>query len=309
MKMPQSTSAVLMISPRSFGFDEQTAATNTFQKRPDENQSGIREKAIKEFDAMVKGLRANHITVVVANDKKQEPPKPSAVFPNNWLSMWPNGEVYLYPMATESRRNERTAETLDQLAQTFIINHVTDMTASEADGKFLESTGVMVFDHQHKIVYACSSSRCNAALFRAHAKQLGYLPVLFHAYYQPGSEIYHTNIAMAIQSTTAIVCAEAITDKAEQASVLESLKNSGHEVISITRSQMESYCANVLELRNKNWELLLAMSKSAFDALTDTQRQILSRDKKLLPFDINTIEAVGGGSARCMLAEIFLPHR
>jgi hypothetical protein len=305
----QSASAVMMVQPDGFGFDSQTAATNAFQNDISVSTEEIRSLARKEFTDMVTSLRKNGIQVVVFKDQENVASKPNAVFPNNWLSTWPDGRVFLYPMATESRRIERSFAALQTLSKDFKVSEITDITEVEAYGKYLESTGVMVFDHQHKIVYGCISPRCDASLFTSHALLLGYEPVLFHAYDPNGTAIYHTNVLMGIERTTAVICSEAITDIAERRKVLEALIRTGHEVVEITQEQMNAFCGNVLELRNNEGEYFLAMSKTAFRAFTVEQHYVLGQDKVLLPFDITTIETVGGGSARCMLAEVFLPRK
>lgn len=298
----------MMVRPTSFGFNEQTAQTNTFQTKLAVSETTLRQKAAEEFEAMVIALRSHGIRTAVFEDPDCTQAKPDAVFPNNWLSTWTNGHVFLYPMATASRRVERSFSALQTLSQDFKITQVTDLSETEQYGAFLESTGVMIFDHQNKIVYGCVSPRCDASLFTSHALELGYTPVAFHAYDQAGVAIYHTNVLMGVASTTAVVCAEAITDTRERAAVLAALRRTGHQVVTITQAQMAAFCGNVLELQNDEGELFLAMSRTAYQAFSRRQRAVLSQDKTLLPFDISTIETVGGGSVRCMLGEIFLPR-
>jgi len=305
----QSASAVIMVRPTSFGFNKQTAQTNSFQHHLSLSQAELRARAEAEFAAIVAGLRQHDIHVTVFDDPDHAQRKPDAVFPNNWLSTWPDGRVFLYPMATESRRTERSFVALQALAANFRISQVTDLSDTEAYGAYLESTGVIIFDHQHKLAYGCISPRCDASLFISHALALGYQPVSFHAYDDTGVAIYHTNVMMGVASTTAVICSEAILDEGERTEVVEALRRSGRQVVEITQAQMASFCGNVLELQNAAGELFLAMSQSAFDAFTPQQRARLSHDKTLLPFDISTIETVGGGSVRCMLGEVFLPHR
>lgn len=307
MNTPQSTSAVLMVQPLSFGFNEQTAITNTFQNRPAIDDHELHARANQEFATMVDGLRLHGIHVTVFDDPDTSQPKPDAVFPNNWFSAWPDGTIYLYPMATQSRRTERSYHAVAELSNNFAITRVHDISATENFGMHLESTGVMIFDHQHKIAYGCISPRCDASLFASHALQLGYKPVLFHAFDTAGAAIYHTNVLMGVQSSTAVICAEAISDTSERQAVLTSLEQTGHAVVQITQEQMTAFCGNVLELTNATGEKFLAMSQTAYDAFTPEQRTLLSQDKTLLPFDVSTIETVGGGSVRCMLGEVFLP--
>jgi len=304
----QAASSVLMVRPVSFGFNEQTAITNAFQNRPDITSEQLHIKANQEFDAMVTALRGHGIHVTVFEDTDIQR-KPDAVFPNNWFSTWPDGKVFLYPMATESRRIERSYTALQELSKDFAIKQVVDMSDTETHNLALESTGVMIFDHINKVVYGGVSPRCDAGLFVSHASELGYKPVLFHAYGTDGTPVYHTNVMMGLQSTTAVICAESITDTTERATVLKALRDTGHEIIEITQAQMSNFCGNVLELQNNKGDRFLVMSQTAFSNFTKEQKAILSKDKTILPFEISTIEAVGGGSVRCMLGEVFLPNK
>jgi hypothetical protein len=297
-----------MVRPTSFGFNEQTALTNAFQNHTDLSTDKVCELANKEFSDMVAGLQANSIHVTIFEDTSTLQ-KPDAVFPNNWFSAWNDGHIYLYPMATEARRIERSYTAIQTLAQNFCITKVTDISRTEEYGVALESTGVMIFDHVNKIVYGCISPRCDASLFTSHALELGYKPILFHAYGPDGTAVYHTNVLMGIQSTTAVICAEAITDLSERKLVITSLEATGHMVIEITQAQMAAFCGNVLELHNDAGDTFIAMSQTAYNNFTAKQRKILSHDKTLLPFSIPTIETIGGGSVRCMLGENFLPKK
>lgn len=305
MKNTQSARAVLMVRPTSFGFDEQTAQSNAFQNKPALEQTEILTRANAEFQQAVLALSKHGVEVVVFEDETI-PPKPNAVFPNNWFSTWPDGRIFLYPMATESRRIERSNAVLDSLKIHFNVSGVVDITAHENDQKYLESTGVIIFDHVNKIAYACASIRCDEQLFTEHVTSLGYAPVLFRAYDQQGVPIYHTNVLMGVQTNTAVICLDAITDPKERRMVTDSLKNTGHTIIDISHAQMNSFCGNVLELHNQSDKRILAMSQTAYDNFTSEQRSQLSVDKVLVPFAIPTIETIGGGSARCMLAELFL---
>lgn len=306
-KNDQSSRAVLMVRPTTFGFDEQTAKTNSFQKHVSLAQNDVLRRANDEFDAAVVKLRSAGITVLVFEDKDDQA-KPNAVFPNNWVSTWPNGWVCTYPMATPSRRTERSPAALDMLGKAFEVKKLHDLSGAEQNHQYLEGTGVIIFDHLNKIAYACISPRCDETLFRKHVHDLGYQPVAFHAYDQKDKAIYHTNIMLGIQTTTAVVCAEAITDAGEHTQVMNTLIETGHQVVDITTEQMNHYCANVLELQNGKGERFLALSQGAYDNFTPAQRELLSKDKTLLPVALPTIEAVGGGSFRCLLAEVFLPR-
>jgi len=298
--------AVFMVEPTSFGFDEQTALSNVFQQHLDSPASEITVRAQAEFDSFAATLRTHNIEVIIFRDTDFQP-KPSAVFSNNWLSTWPDGRVFLYPMATASRRVERSEAALDAIRTQRLITDVADLSHAERDNVFLESTGVMVFDHAHKLVYACLSERCNEHLLRVHAAQLGYKPIIFHAATEDGAAIYHTNVMLAVQSHTAIICAEAITDTSERTHVLASLRETGHEVIEISLDQMRNFCGNVLEVQSRDGKPCIVMSQSAYENFTPQQRATLEVNDILIPVAIPTIETIGGGSARCMLTEIFLP--
>lgn len=298
-----------MVQPDSFGFDEQTARTNVFQHKSNATRVDTQLRATNEFNSVARLLKEHDIIVIIAKNDDSKISKPSAIFPNNWLSTWPDGTVFLYPMATASRRVERSSETIALLEKSFQISKVTDISSSENEAKYLESTGTIIFDHCNKIAYACISNRCDENLFRSHAKELGYSPIVFHTYDESGVPIYHTNVILGIQTSTAIICSSLIQDNIERDIVLASLTKTGHDVIDITNDQMKSFCANVLELQNKQGEKFLIMSDNAHMALTDQQLERLSKDKKILTADIKTIENVGGGGIRCMLAEIFLPAK
>lgn len=308
MRSIQTTSSLFMVAPTTFGFDEQTAATNTFQHELDRGPKQITQTAIQEFEAYVATLRAHDIAVIDFHDSDDQP-KPNAVFPNNWFTTWPDGTVYCYPMATPSRRVERSAAALDLLGAQFDIRQVVDMSTAEADATFLEGTGVMVFDHPARTVYACVSPRCNEALFTKHAETLGYKAVAFHASDPSGTAIYHTNVMLGVQSHTAVLYSEGISDKAERNAVLDSLAASGHDIIDISFEQLTAFCGNILNVSNAHSEPFIVLSQTAFDAFTAEQRARLTQSGTLLPVSIPTIETIGGGSARCMIAEIFLPSK
>jgi len=296
-----------MVRPTTFGFDEQSAETNSFQHKMSLTPQQVRAQANNEFDAEVAALRQAGIEVVVFTDTDGQP-KPDAVFPNNWLSTWPDGHMYVYPMNTPSRRGERSQNALDLLKRHFIVNHITDLSKAEGQGAYLEGTGAIVFDHANKVAYGCISPRCDQNLFEIHARQLGYEPVAFHAYGPKGVPVYHTNVVMGVQHTTAVLCGESITNPQERQLVEDTLTKTGHQLIKITQAQMADFCGNVLELANSQGQHFLALSQTAYNSFTPQQRNMLSQDKTLLPMAIPTIETIGGGSIRCTLAELFLPQ-
>ncbi|MDF7810844.1 arginine deiminase-related protein [Hymenobacter sp. YC55] len=303
----QSTNTVFLVRPARFGFNLETAASNYFQQAiADLDAPTVQALAFAEFDAMVASLRAKGIEVVVFEDTP-EPAKPDAVFPNNWLTLHPDGRVLLYPMCAPNRRPERRPDILDALRQHFTVTEVLDLSAHEQEGRYLEGTGSIIFDHEHRIAYACLSPRTDAGLFAEVATQLRYRPVTFHAHDAHGLEIYHTNVMLSIGSGFAVVCLESIVNTAERAAVVASFSLTGHEIVDISLAQVAHFAGNMLALQSATGATLLAMSQRAFDALTPTQHATLSKYCELLPLPIPTIETIGGGSVRCMLAEVFLP--
>jgi hypothetical protein len=301
----QSTSNILMIRPVGFGFNEQTAESNAFQTR-DANQQPVQGKALAEFDGMVNILRGNGVNVTVIDDTAQ-PHTPDSIFPNNWVSFHENGEVFLYPMQAENRRLERREDIITQLEDTFSVKHVIDLSRFEHEGRFLEGTGSMVLDRDNKVAYACLSPRTDEKVLAVFCGQTGYKAIIFHAVDESGIAIYHTNVLMAIGSNFAVICLDSIVNDTEKQEVINSLKNSGKEIIAISFSQMNHYAGNMLEVKNNAGKTLIVMSQSAHHSLTTTQTAVLSTFGKLVCADISTIENNGGGSARCMMAEVHLP--
>ncbi|HVS91715.1 MAG TPA: arginine deiminase-related protein [Mucilaginibacter sp.] len=306
MNNQQTTSTILMIRPVNFGFNEQTAGSNAFQN-PNAVQQQVQDKALREFDQMVALLRENGVEVIVIDDTA-EPHKPDSIFPNNWVSFHADGTVFLYPMMAENRRLERREDIITQLEDEFKVKHVIDLSHFEREHKFLEGTGSMVLDRENKIAYACLSPRTNRDVLEEFCLDSGYKPVLFHAVDEKGTDIYHTNVLMCIASSFAVICMDCIQDKKEKEAVLTSFQSTQKQVVTITFGQMNHFAGNMLEVQNKAGERLLVMSKSAWDSLNYEQKAILSSFCKPVYADIGTIEANGGGSARCMMAEVHLPR-
>ncbi|WP_238395265.1 citrulline utilization hydrolase CtlX [Mucilaginibacter sp. 14171R-50] len=300
----QSTNNLLMIRPVAFGFNAQTAQSNAFQKQ-DADQQAVQQKAQQEFDDFVKVLRDNDVNVTVINDTA-EPHTPDSIFPNNWISFHDTGDIFLYPMQAENRRLERREDIIRQLEGNFKANHVIDLSRHEAKNQFLEGTGSMVLDRENKIAYACLSPRTNAEVLKAFCDYTGYKAVTFDAVDQNGKAIYHTNVLMAIGSGFAVICLDSIANAQEKDAVISSLKSTGKEVIDITFDQMNHFAGNMLEVKNKNGDVLVVMSQAAFQSLTAQQKTTLEKYGKLVYADISTIETNGGGSARCMMAEVHL---
>jgi hypothetical protein len=303
--MSQSTSNILMIRPVSFGFNEQTAGSNAFQNKH-HNERDAQTQAIKEFDGFVKTLRDNSVNVIVINDTP-EPHTPDSIFPNNWVSFHDDGNVFLYPMQAPNRRLERREDIITQLQGDFKINHIEDLSGFESEEKFLEGTGSMVLDRQNRIAYACLSPRTDKEVLNQFCEKTGYKAITFNAFDENGIAIYHTNVLMGIGTKFAVICLDSITDNVEKQIVINSIKENGKALIEITFSQMNQFAGNLLEVKSTSGQTLIVLSKTAYGAFTDEQKSSLSNYGKLVYADINTIETIGGGSARCMMAEVHLP--
>lgn len=306
----QTTNTILMIRPVRFDLNEQTVASNAFQQRHrTESGEAIQRFAQAEFDEFVHRLRQAGVRVIVFDDTL-EPATPDSIFPNNWVSFHSNATVYLYPMQALNRRLERRIDILTALQQQYgyDIQRIEDISSpAEAENQFLEGTGSMVLDRQHRLAYACLSPRTQEPLLRQWCALAGYQPVIFHAQDAAGQEIYHTNVLMCIANRYAVICTDAIRDITERETVIAALETTQHEVIAISLDQMNQFAGNLLQVHTDTGEPLLVLSQQAADALTDTQRQALTRYNALLSSPIPTIERYGGGSARCMMAEVFLP--
>jgi hypothetical protein len=309
MTESQSTNQVLMIRPVRFAGNPQTAASNHFQKLTDADEPNAQARALAEFDLLVSALRVAGMQVHVLDDTL-EPHTPDSIFPNNWVSLHADGTAVLYPMLAVNRRTERRTDLLPYLsAQGLRIKQTVDLTGYEAQQKYLEGTGSLVLDRVHRMAYACLSPRTDLDVLAEFARRLDYKLLTFDAADGTGRAIYHTNVLMCIGTRFAVLCTELIADH-EQAAVLHALRSTGHEIIEISTAQLHSFAGNMLELQTQSGELCVAMSQSAFDALTAAQRERLRLlAGPLIASPIPTIERLGGGSVRCMLAEVFLPRR
>ncbi|MDP9047085.1 MAG: arginine deiminase-related protein [Bacteroidota bacterium] len=305
MDSNQTTSHILMIRPVNFGFNEETAGSNAFQKRDLDNRT-VQENALHEFNNMVRTLRENGIDVTVVDDTT-EPHKPDSIFPNNWVSFHADGNVFLYPMQAENRRLERREDVIATLEDRFAIQHVIDLSRFENEDKFLEGTGSMVLDRENKLVYACLSPRTNREVLDLFCEQAGYTAICFEAVDQLGQAIYHTNVLMCIGSKFAVICLDVVPNPHEKLVITDSFKSTRKEIIAISFGQMNQFAGNMLELKNKAGETLIVMSKNAYQSLLHEQIVVLEKYGRLIYTDINTIENNGGGSARCMIAELHLP--
>ncbi|AIJ38711.1 amidinotransferase [Flavobacterium psychrophilum] len=309
--MKQTTNSILMIRPVAFRMNEQTAVNNYYQKVIDGlSPETVNAKAQEEFDTFVNKLRMVGVDVTVVDDTL-EPSTPDSIFPNNWISFHESGDVALYPMFAENRRLERREEILDILEDKgFLVNEIMDYSSAEEDGFFLEGTGSIVLDRENDKAYCALSPRADEELFIEFCEDFEYTPVIFEAFQTVENErklIYHTNVMMCVADTFAVICADCIDDKKERKMVLDSLKSDGKEIVLITEDQMNNFAGNMLEIQGADERRYLIMSASAHKSLTKKQIAQLEEHITILSSSLDTIEACGGGSARCMMAEIFLP--
>ena len=286
-----------------------TAESNRFQGKSAKSVQQQQQGALQEFDNLVGALRDNGIDVIVIEDTL-EPHTPDSIFPNNWVSFHADGRVVLYPMEAENRRSERRLDILDALVAKhgFVVSEVVDLSLHEGSGHFLEGTGSMVLDRANRVAYACLSSRTQLDVLGDFAQRMEYEVVAFDAVDRDGIPIYHTNVLMNVGETLAVLCGDAIPREEQRSAVVQRLQDTGHEVLLLSQDQLDAFAGNMLELRTRSGERLLAMSRRAFESLTDDQVSLLRKNAKVLAVPIGTIEASAGGSVRCMLAEIHLPE-
>ena len=309
--MQQTTNTIVMVRPANFRMNEQTAVNNYYQQELSGMlPASVNAKAQEEFDAFVEKLRAVGVTVVVVEDTK-EPNTPDALFPNNWISFHENGDVAIYPMFAENRRFERREDVLEILEEKgFIIENVVDYSEAEEEEIFLEGTGSMILDRHNRKAYCALSPRADEELFIEFCEDFEYTPVIFTANQTVEGRreaIYHTNVMMCVAENFAVVCLDSIDDKKEKKNVLKHLKLDGKEVIAISEQQVSQFAGNMLQVKGTNDERYLIMSSSAFNSLNPNQIKAIEKHCKILHSSLETIETCGGGSARCMMAEVFLP--
>jgi hypothetical protein len=305
----QLASSVLMIRPRRFQSNPQTADSNNFQAEPDASPAEQQQAALPEFERLAAALREAGIDVVVFDDTR-EPHTPDSIFPNNWVSFHADGTVVLYPMEAENRRSERRPDIIEHLHAElgFQVREIVDLSHHEAEGHFLESTGSMVLDREHRVAYACVSSRTHLDVLGEFAQRMNYDVVAFEAVDREGVPIYHTNVLMNVGEKLAVICAAAITRGEQRKAVLERLASTGHEVISLDFGQLEAFAGNMLELRAADGAHVVAMSQRAWDSLSPEQQAKFEANGRVVTAAIDDIEDSAGGSVRCMLAEIHLPR-
>lgn len=302
MKFTQQPSKIFMVKPVSFGFNIETASSNSFQQNAAASLANVHE----EFDRMVDLLQAHEIDVTVFDDGAV-PPKPDAVFPNNWISTHEDGTIVLYPMMAVNRRLERRKDIVEYLRENYHVKRVIDLSIYESEGKFLEGTGSLVFDHVNKIAYACRSPRTSQELVEKLSRELGYKSIIFDAEDEQGNPIYHTNVMMGIGKKFAVVCLDSIRSESDQDKVLDSFAQTDHKLVAISYAQMESFAGNLIEVMSRNNEPVVLMSQKAFQSLLPGQLNAISEFADVLPVSIPSIETTGGGSVRCMVAGIHLP--
>ncbi len=301
-----------MIRPVAFRMNEQTAVNNYYQKVLNNlSQESVNVKAQEEFDAFVKKLRGVGVNVIVVDDTSNTD-TPDSIFPNNWISFHENGDVVLYPLFAENRRGERREDILDILEDNgFVINEIMDYTSAEEDGFYLEGTGSIVLDRENGKAYCALSPRADEELFIEFCEDFDLNPIIFEAFQTVNGArklIYHTNVVMCIGKTFVVICADCIDDKKERKMVLDSLRSDKKEVVLITEAQVANFAGNMLEVKGADNRRYLAMSTSAHQSLTKKQITQLEEHVTILSSSLDTIEGCGGGSARCMMAEIFLPR-
>lgn len=307
----QTSSVILMVRPANFGFNPETAENNFYQQKDQRSADEIRELARQEFDGFVALLRDQGVEVVVIEDT-DSPVKTDAVFPNNWFSTHPDGKLILYPMYSPNRRLERRKDIIEQLMNLgFGVREILDLSFFEETEQYMEGTGSMVIDHDSKTIYACYSQRTHRVPLDYVAKLLGYQVVGFDSVQEIGgqiSPIYHTNVMMHVGTDLAVVCLDSIPKASERQLVQESLTKAGKKVIPITAKQKFNFAGNMLEVCNSGGEKFTVMSQTAYDSLNVGQIQQIEKYTTIISPSIPTIEKLGGGSARCMMAEIFLPR-
>lgn len=300
--MGSPASKILMVRPSGFGYNPETAESNAFQKEPELDPEEIKRRGIDEFDSMVSRLRALDVDLVVI-EEDDETVTPDAVFPNNWFSTHPDGTLVLYPMESKARRLERGVE--DRVLKHFETKRRLDLTSFEDEGKYLEGTGSLVLDHENRVAYVCLSSRSDQSVLEKWAGELGFETCVFRSFDQAGKEIYHTNVMMCLGTGYAVACTESITNHDERTKFVAKIQETDRELIEITYEQMYSFAGNMLQITNKQGENLLLMSTGAHRSLLPEQIKRLEAYCRPVSFDIGTIEKCGGGSVRCMIAELF----
>jgi len=300
----QTTSHILMIRPVNFGYNAETAVNNAFQVQSYEHN--IQQMARQEFDDFVAILQDNGVDITVIEDTPI-PHTPDSIFPNNWISFHSDGTLMLYPMFATNRRAERKKHVLERIQEKFVVNKKVDLSNYEAKNEFLEGTGSMVLDRENRIAYACISPRTDEKVLTDFCTRMKYTPVVFNATDGNGYAIYHTNVLMCVADKYVVICLESVSDPLQNKLVAETIIDSKKKIIPITLHQVDHFAGNMLQVENKNGEKLLIMSTQAFESLTNGQVEELGTYNRIIHSPLTTIETNGGGSARCMMAEVYLP--
>lgn len=313
MNLKQSTNHIIMVRPKHFNYNEETAKNNYFQKKEEKlSLSQTQEKVVKEFESFIKQLRKKNINVTVFDDR-DDTVTTDSIFPNNWVSFHKDGKIILYPMFSKNRRKERRKDIIDSLKKEgFCINETIDLTSYEENSLFLEGTGSMVLDRKNKICYAAISERTSKAVLNQFCKKVKYKPIIFHAYqtvFKERKEIYHTNVIMCVADKYSIICLDSIDKTLEREKVINSLINTDKEIIEISEEQCNNFSGNSLQIENINGDKYLIMSQKAYKALNEKQKGKILSYNEIIYSDLSTIEKLGGGSARCMIAENFLEKK
>ena len=304
----QTTNTVLMVEPIAFGYNAETAENNYFQV--EQKETDIQQKALSEFKNFVEKLQAKGINVITVKDTI-DPHTPDSIFPNNWVSFHQDGKVVLYPMFASNRRVERREDIIETIKnEGFSVSEIDDWSLPEVQGHYLEGTGSMIFDHDYKIAYGSVSLRLDENLFKEFCEKYGFKPVVFHSYQTVENErlpIYHTNVMMCVADQFVVICLDCIDDELEREKIQEVIKSTNKEIIEISEDQLQQFAGNMLQVQNDQGEKFLVMSETAFKSLNSEQVSNIEKYCEIIHADLNTIEVNGGGSARCMLAEVFLP--
>jgi hypothetical protein len=300
----QTTSHILMIRPVNFGYNAETAVNNAFQVQSYEHN--IQQMARQEFDDFVAILQDNGVDITVIEDTLI-PHTPDSIFPNNWISFHSDGTLMLYPMFATNRRAERKKHVLERIQEKFVVNKKVDLSNYEAKNEFLEGTGSMVLDRENRIAYACISPRTDEKVLTDFCTRMKYTPVVFNATDGNGYAIYHTNVLMCVADKYVVICLESVSDPLQNKLVAETIIDSKKKIIPITLHQVDHFAGNMLQVENKTGEKLLIMSTQAFESLTNGQVEELGTYNRIIHSPLTTIETNGGGSARCMMAEVYLP--
>ena len=307
----QITNTLFMVRPISFRKNEETAGNNYFQQDENASSDEIQERTLREFDQFVEKLRSKGVHVFVFNDRESEK-TPDSIFPNNWISFHEDGSIMTYPMFAENRRLERREDVIDTLRDSFKVSNVDSLASWEDQDKFLEGTGSMILDRPNRLTYASISDRTNAEVLADFCGRTGYKAVSFTAYQSVDDErlaIYHTNVMMALGEDYAVVCLDCVDDQVERKALEKSILDSGKVIIEISESQMHQFAGNMLQVRNDSNERFTVMSQAAFNSLDEKQIAKFREYGEIISSPLPTIEKLGGGSARCMMAEVFLPKK